>query len=590
MRRTDNIYWKHQFWIVILSLSITYAFTYTSLYDSLKNYFNDTVQYISSQEKYFTDSVVVDVDDSSLKILQKDFGHWPYTRDKYAIIIEFLQSMGVKNIVFDIKFVDPRVGDNIFKSTITKYDNVFFVTSVLNEDIPVSLDEQKRLEQMAWSTDSSIPALKYSSLLLPHESVLSSNTIYKLGITAVSEDSDGIIRSIPLLYNVDSKILPSLLLRVKSPSTDIPKINYDSKANELSMNDKKWNVDKENKIKLFYPKNANSIISIPFYKISEVALNKKSISNNSFLKNKTVFIGSSAFLSDRINTPRGAMSGSYLLAIAYESLKNNQIIKTNNKVLNSILLLIAILFSFYLSSRKEIYNKNVLVVTSLSIGVVFVYGFISLKYFYLETNLFCSLLVITFSIIFTVINYQQSLSKYNQKLIEETKKLYNEANCDTLTGLLNRRGFDEQYRKYKEIITKTKSSKTACLAVVDLDHFKSVNDTYGHDIGDIVLQKFGKLLKEDLREIDVPARWGGEEFVILLRNTTIDESIIVLNRVRELCQQMQIQTPQGLLTVTISIGVTHIEDLNETIDSYVKKADIGLYQAKQSGRNRVYIS
>ncbi|RXJ90480.1 hypothetical protein CRV01_04790 [Arcobacter sp. CECT 8983] len=589
MRKSDSIYWKHQLWIVIVSLAITYAFTYTALYDSLKNYFNDTVQYLSSEEKYFTDSVVIDVNDSSLKILQKDFGHWPYTRDKYALIIEFLQSMGVENIVFDIKFVDPRVGDNIFKSTITKYDNIFFVTSVLNEDIPVSLDEQKRLEQMAWSKDSNIPALKFSSLLLPNESVLSTNTIYKLGITAVSEDSDGVIRSIPLLYNVDSKILPSLLLRVKSPKTNIPKINYSSKTNELSLNNKTWNVDNENRVKLFYPKNANSIMSIPFYKISEVALNKKSVSNSSFFKDKTVFIGSSAFLSDRVNTPRGAMSGSYLLAIAYEALKNKQIVKTNN-VLNFILLLIAVLFSFYLSSRKEIYNKKVLVVTSLTIVIVFVYGFISLKYFYLETNLFFSLLVIIFSIIFTVINYQLSLSKYNQKLIEETKKLYNEANCDTLTGLLNRRGFDEQYRKYKEIITKTNSSQTACLAVMDLDHFKSVNDTYGHDIGDIVLQKFGKLLKEHLRDIDVPARWGGEEFVILLRNTTIDESIIILNRVRELCKQMQIQTSQGELTVTISIGVTHIEDLNETIDLYVKKADIGLYQAKQNGRNRVCIS
>lgn len=590
MRKSDSIYWKHQLWIVLLSLAITYAFTYTALYDGLKNYFNDTVQYLSSEEKYFTDSVVVDVNDSSLKILQKDFGHWPYTRDKYALIIEFLQSMGVKNIVFDIKFVDPRVGDNIFKSTVNKYNNIFFVTSALYEDIPISIDEKKKLEQMAWSKDSNIPALIYSSLLLPHESVFSTNTIYKLGITAVSEDRDGLIRSIPLLYSVDSNILPSLLLRVKSPNIDIPKLNYNSNTNELTVNDKTWNVDKENRVKLFYPKNANSIISIPFYKITEVALNKKSISNKDFLKDKTVFIGSSAFLSDRISTPRGAMSGSYLLAIAYESLKNNLIVKTDNKVLNSILLLIAVLFSFYLSSRKEIYNKKVFVVTSLTIVAVFLYGFISLKYFYLETNLFFSLLVIIFSIMFTVINYQLSLSKYNQKLIEETKKLYNEANCDTLTTLLNRRGFDEQYRKYKEIIAKTNSSQSACLAVIDLDHFKSVNDTYGHDIGDIVLQKFGKLLKEHLRDIDVPARWGGEEFVILLRNTTIDESIIVLNRVRELCEQMQIQTPQGQLTVTISIGVTHIEDLSETIDLYVKKADIGLYQAKQSGRNRVCIS
>lgn len=589
MRKSDSIYWKHQLWIVLLALGITYTFSYTSLYENLKNYFNDTTQYLASEEKYFTETVVVDINDSSLKILQKDFGHWPYTRDKYALIIEFLQSMNVKNIVFDIKFVDPRIGDDIFKKTVNKYDNIFFVTSALHEDIPMSLEEEDKLKQMSWGKNLDIPALKYNSLLLPHANILDGNTVHKLGITSVLSDSDGLIRSIPLLYDVDSNIFPSLLLRIQSSAKDVPKLNYNLENNELSIDNKSWNVDNENRVKLFYPQNANSIISIPFYKISEVALNKKSVTNSEFLKDKTVFIGSSAFLSDRINTPRGAMSGSYLLAIAYESLKNNLILKEDNKIVNSLLLLLAIFFSLYLSSRKEIYKKSVVIVTISTIFVVLIFGFISLKLFYLETNLFFAILLILFSIILTVISHQFSLSKYNQKLIEETKKLYNEANCDTLTGLLNRRGFDEQYKKYKEISQK-KPLQTAALAVIDLDHFKSVNDTYGHDIGDLVLQKFAKLLQRDLRDIDIPARWGGEEFVILLRSTTIEESVIVLNRIRNSCEQMEIQTPQGILNVTISIGVTPIDNFSETIDSYVKKADIGLYQAKESGRNRVCIS
>ncbi|RXJ85252.1 diguanylate cyclase [Arcobacter sp. CECT 8985] len=588
MRKTDKIYWKYQIWIVLLSLIISYAFSYTTIYNKLKNYFNDTIQYLASEEIYFTDSVVIDINDNSLKILEKDFGHWPYTRDKYSSIIEFLESMKVKNIVFDIKFLDPRVGDDVFKKTINKYNNIFFVTNALEEDIQINKEEQKILKKMSWDTNLNIPALKYNSLLIPHISIFDENNIYKFGITSVLEDKDSLIRSIPLLYNIDSNILPSLLLRIQSLDKHIPKIKYNSKTDELSVDKKTWNVDKKNRIKLFYPQNANSIMTIPFYKISEVALNKKTISNKNFLKNKTIFIGSSAFLSDRINTPRGAMSGSYLLAIAYESLKHNLIIK-NNTYINILLILIAFFFSFYLSTKKEIYNKSVVAITLLTIVSIIIYSFISLKLFYLETNVFFSISVIICSIILTVIKYQFSLSNYNKKLINETKRLYNEANCDTLTGLLNRRGFNDQYEKYKDINNK-KTLLSSCIAIVDLDHFKKVNDTYGHDIGDLVLQNFGKLLKEQLRDIDIPARWGGEEFVILLRNTTIDDSIIVLNRVRQQCEQMNIQTPQGILNITISIGVTQIKDYSQTIDLYVKKADIGLYQAKEAGRNRVCIS
>jgi|GEM_PF-6895351 len=589
MRKSDTRYWKDNFWIVILSIIIPLILSYTSMYGNLKNYFNDTIQYLASEERYFTDSIVIDINNSSLKILEKDFGHWPYTRDKYVLIIEFLQSRGVESIVFDINFADPRIGDDLFKKTIAKYKNVFFVTSALKENLPMNSIDQEKLKQISWASSLDIPALKYESLLLPHENILNKDTMYKLGITSVLEDEDGLIRSIPMLYNIDSNILPSLLLRIQFPHKNIPKVKYDDKSNDLFIDEKIFHVDDKSRVKLFYPQNANSIISIPFYKVSEVALNNKTISNNNFLKNKTVFIGSSAFLSDRINTPRGAMSGSYLLAITYESLKNNLLLKDDNKIVNYLLLAIAILFSLYLSSRKEIFNKNEIIISSLSVITVIIYGFIALKFFHLETNLFFSILVVLFTIIFTGINYQVSLSKYNQKLINETKKLYNEANCDTLTGLLNRRGFDEQYKKYKEI-NKSNSLPDTCIAIIDLDHFKSVNDSYGHDIGDLVLQKFGNLLKIHLREIDIPARWGGEEFVVLLRNTNIDESILVLNRVRELCKEMDIETPQGVLNVTISVGLTAIKDFSETIDSNVKKADIGLYEAKRTGRNKVCIS
>lgn len=126
--------------------------------------------------------------------------------------------------------------------------------------------------------------MKYYGLLIPHDNIVSGDTIYKFGITSVLEDSDGLIRSIPMLYNIDSNIFPSLLLRIQYPGKNAPKLSHNSKTNELSVNNKTWHVDERNRIKLFYPKNANSIISISFYKIIKAALNKKSILNSNFLK------------------------------------------------------------------------------------------------------------------------------------------------------------------------------------------------------------------------------------------------------------------------------------------------------------------
>lgn len=162
-------------------------------------------------------------------------------------------------------------------------------------------------------------------------------------------------------------------------------------------------------------------------------------------------------------------------------------------------------------------------------------------------------------------------------------RLHEQATTDSLTGIYNRRYFLEQGKKLLSYALRHHC--TMSLIMCDIDKFKLVNDTYGHGIGDQVIIKFAHLLKNVIREEDIVARIGGEEFVILLPNTNLDEAVNFAERIRELTQAILIDTPHGTLKFTASFGVSIFDNLD--IESNFKNADKALYLAKESGRNKV---
>ena len=126
------------------------------------------------------------------------------------------------------------------------------------------------------------------------------------------------------------------------------------------------------------------------------------------------------------------------------------------------------------------------------------------------------------------------------------------------------------------------------LLMMDVDHFKLINDTYGHKAGDRVLKKISETCQKTLREIDIIGRVGGEEFAVLLPETDIDQAMDVAERLREEIAKTKVEIDQVLpLNFTISIGVTTLTPQNENIEGLLNVADKALYVAKDSGRNRV---
>ena len=132
--------------------------------------------------------------------------------------------------------------------------------------------------------------------------------------------------------------------------------------------------------------------------------------------------------------------------------------------------------------------------------------------------------------------------------------------------------------------------------MTDIDFFKSVNDTYGHAVGDCVLKTVAKAIKKELREYDIPSRYGGEEFTILLPNTSLEEATVVAERLRSQIEKKKINIEdyriEGVsnISVTISVGVSQYKNSFDAPDELYRSADSALYEAKETGRNRVIVA
>nr|WP_315199357.1 GGDEF domain-containing protein [uncultured Aquabacterium sp.] len=161
------------------------------------------------------------------------------------------------------------------------------------------------------------------------------------------------------------------------------------------------------------------------------------------------------------------------------------------------------------------------------------------------------------------------------------------ATRDELTGLVNRRHMMDVLQQHRKRLTRSGYHRF-CLALLDIDHFKRVNDNHGHGVGDDVLRRFAAVAQTALRDTDVLARWGGEEFLLLLNDTTPEQAEIGLERVREMLTDTPMSSDVPQLRTTFSAGLTAY-DCGEALDTCIERADRALYEAKNQGRNRTVI-
>lgn len=159
------------------------------------------------------------------------------------------------------------------------------------------------------------------------------------------------------------------------------------------------------------------------------------------------------------------------------------------------------------------------------------------------------------------------------------------ATTDALTGVSNRRHFFEQVSE--EVLRMRRYRHSAALFMLDLDHFKRLNDSWGHDIGDRALAETSHTVRQALRTHDLFGRLGGEEFAGFLPETDLSQAAMVCERLRDLVQSIQVPTPGEPVRLSASIGVVSIDPEKELPETALKRADQAMYAAKEAGRNRV---
>jgi diguanylate cyclase (GGDEF)-like protein len=178
------------------------------------------------------------------------------------------------------------------------------------------------------------------------------------------------------------------------------------------------------------------------------------------------------------------------------------------------------------------------------------------------------------------------LARLRSALAEKTRRdaLAAEALTDILTGLINRRGLEQQLDQL--LAHSQRVEEVLSLIMFDADRFKTVNDTYGHDIGDVVIRGLADILKRQKRNTDVVARFGGEEFVVLCEQTDEKGAMLLAERIREDLEKTSFRTPRGSMSVTCSVGVATFPEAGTAWETVFKSADEALYVSKRSGRNR----
>jgi len=181
---------------------------------------------------------------------------------------------------------------------------------------------------------------------------------------------------------------------------------------------------------------------------------------------------------------------------------------------------------------------------------------------------------------------------YFSVIITITMRLHRDlehlAHHDLLTGLLNRYMFFDVASQM--LALQERSKQSSVLLFLDLDYFKQVNDVHGHTAGDAVLKSFSDVLRDQLRLSDVVGRYGGEEFCVLLPNSSLSHGIQTADRLGAMTRAINMPWQDTTITITVSIGIAFSEHSDEGLDSMIMRADAALYQAKRSGRNKVIVA
>jgi len=541
------------------------------------------------------DIVILSIDDDSLEVLQDELGRWPWSRDVYAKAIEYLEQDNVDSIAFDLMFVGHQRGfeykDIKLAETIGKYDNVY---ASMNFDYRPDIEKAPELpDKLEVEVENNSENIDYSEFTYTYTRLILDEIIQatdKIGFINFRRDPiDKISRRSPTFFKYKGDYYPYLALKVASDYIKRHEnVEFDkyiiNENNELIAGNRILPLDNTGSMIINWYGSHYTYKHIPFWRVYKSALNieegKAPLIPESYFKDKIVFIGATAVsLYDIKSTPLSSVyPGVELQTTVLNNILDNRVVE---RVSKSIDLLISLLLGF-LVAFVVVKIREPVISSLICVGIVLAYIFLAT--YLLDVHLIwvgiisqLAFMIATFTAMYII--------KYvlKSKDFEYTYKL---ATTDGLTDLFNHRYFQEKLKEQMRKIDKF--GERFSLVLIDIDHFKKFNDTYGHQAGDEVLRQVGQRLKRAVKPTDLVARYGGEEMVLILADADTENAIAISNRICKHMSDNRFKLAEGLeVNVTISLGVATYPIHGSTSTELIEFADKGLYNAKENGRNQV---
>ncbi len=518
-----------------------------------------------------TQIIHVDMSEDSIQAI----GRWPWPRNWHAAITSILSEYKPRMIIYDIIFSEEGSPENdaMFSEAIKQAGDVYL--------------------GLIYNTGESSSKDFYRGTGI--KSVLEPIKIFKdvakgVGHLNVIPDSDGTIRRIPPVIEYKNKKTFHISVKASLDLLGIKEedINFNPDRNLITLKRAQGEI-----IEVPLDRNNQLIINwvarwgkaFRHFSYFDVIRSHKAIQENripiidlNIFRDKILLIGLTASgLIDIKPTPiQNAYPAVGAITAVINSFLNRDFIKTPARKEEILLIyLISIFVSLLLFRVRPI---NGMMLTAL---IVIAYLTLSVLTF----NVYNTWITIIYPVAAVLLSYI-FIALYTQVAAAiERNKLFREATRDGLTNLYNIRHFnlllEAEYKNLKLV----KNKKTSII-MSDIDNFKKINDTYGHQVGDVILRDVAKIFQSNCRQIDVIARYGGEEFIVLLPGAGKKEAVDVAERIRQGVESKKFKFKDKHYTATISLGVNEYTD-EENKEDIIRKADSALYRAKTTGKNKV---
>lgn len=563
-------------WIPLAALALAWAFSFTPLYQRLDVLAFDVQARLVAQEHFFQDTLIIDIDDPSLREMQPFLGGWPYKRDVYAMLIDYLGEMGARTVAFDVVYADPREGDARLTESIERAPHIVLAATAISE---AGEGDQTIPPHLTWKVPAGLHARAWPGAQLPLLKFTQAGSGAAVGVVSVVADQDGVLRRIPLFHQFRGQYLPAMPLATQLAGG--PQQQIQVKDGIVQVGTHAWTTDADGAIHLHFPRNRNSVLSVPFSRVGLAMLGLPGQAlDPSVFRGKTIFVGSTALFYDRVLTPVGDMNGVYILAIAHQLLARNLTLTPRHWRWTGLLLLIALLPSLLLLWHPQ---RSAMVGAALGLAAavaVYVTQLGLLYWLKQESSLILPLLAVL------VAGLLEALRALRLRDEEQEEKIHVLANNDPLTQLPNRFSMQEQMAHAIER-AQTNHGSLAVLTI-NLDDFKTINNTLGHEIGDQLLVEVASRLRVSVQSSDIVARLDSNEFGIAVHSATAIAATQCANTIlKALAKPYHLDKHE--LRVTSSIGVSMYPADGTDAALLLKQADTAMYHAKAQGRNTYHV-